>query len=61
MFNRTYKLVKHVIKRKMRFLSILKKKTGVFPYRLAAMFLNSYTVNSYNSSQNTLKVIYEIE
>ena len=36
---------------------LVKAKTDI----LAAIFLNSYTVNSYSSLQNTFIPIYEIE
>ena len=39
---------------------LVKTKASISMF-LAAIFLNSYTVNSYNSSQNTLRLIYEIE
>ena len=39
---------------------ILVKQRQVSQYSLAAMFLNSDTVNSYSSSQIALRLIYEI-
>ena len=39
---------------------LIKIKTNISIF-LAAMFLNSYTVNSCSFSQNALRLIYEIE
>ena len=40
---------------------ILVKIKTIISIILAAIFFNSYTVNSYMSSQNALRLIYEIE
>ena len=59
--NNTYKLGKHTHLAQDELLEIPEKVKRSTPYCLAAMFLNSYKVNSYSSSQNTLRLIYEIE
>ena len=41
--------------------SVACKKKRVSQYILAAMFLNSYTVGNYSSSQNILRLIYKIQ
>ena len=54
-FNGTYKMRKDVHLAARHNEILVKTKTSV------SVFLNLYTVNSYSSSQNTLRLIYEIE
>ena len=55
----TYKLGKHVHLAARNNEILVKTKTSISIF-LAAMILNSYTVNSYSSSLNILKLIYEM-
>ena len=59
-FNSTYKMGKHVHLAPRQNEIFVKTKTSISIF-LAAMFLNSYTINSYSSSQNALRLLYEIE
>ena len=59
-FNVTYKIGKH-LHLVAKHNEVLVKKIRVSQYFLTALSLNSYTVNSYSSSQNALRLIHEIE
>ena len=56
-FNGTYEMGKHVHLAARHNVILVKTKTSISLF-LAAMFLNSYTVNSQSFSQNALRLIY---
>ena len=59
-FGGTYKMGKHVYLAARRNEILVKTKTSISIF-LAATSLNPYSANSYSSSQNALRLIYEIE
>ena len=59
-FGGTSKLGKHVHLAARHNEILLKTRTSISIF-LAAMLFSTYTVNSYSSSQNTLRLIYKIK